>query len=194
MGHSPKHYFKIYGILLILLLASIVGPESGIKIVILITAFGIAVVKAYLVAVHFMHVNLEKKYISFALFIMVGFMFLFFFAVAPDVMNHSGMNWVNTSSCNDPTIRTQFGLAELDKEAKSLVAKKTAKTITDSEKKRLVVVLGEITNKKSLYALEKDICIQRLNCLNPSFDEKEKAACNSRLAGLEKKKALPTTK
>ena len=65
--HGPSHYIKIWKILLVLLVISVLGPELEIKIVTLITAFGIAVVKAYMVAKYFMHVNIERKYVHYIL-------------------------------------------------------------------------------------------------------------------------------
>ena len=69
-----------------------------IKVVTIISAFGIAFVKAFLVAKHFMHLNLEKKYITYLLILCLLFMVLLFFGVAPDVMNHEGLFWVNHSA------------------------------------------------------------------------------------------------
>ena len=95
MGHSvpSSYYVKIWGILLVLLVVSVLGPELGIKWVTLVTAFGIAIVKAWMVANYFMHLNIEKKYITYMLLSMVIFISLFFFGVAPDVMRASGVNW-----------------------------------------------------------------------------------------------------
>ena len=45
-SHSPGHYVKIWGILLVLFVISVCGPMIGIRVITLITAFGIAVVKA----------------------------------------------------------------------------------------------------------------------------------------------------
>jgi hypothetical protein len=64
----------------------------------LMTAFGIAVVKAYLVAANFMHLNVEKKYISYLLATMLMLMLLFFAGTAPDVMEHKGQNWENVAA------------------------------------------------------------------------------------------------
>ena len=61
--HGPRHYVKIYIVLLVLFVVSLIGPEIGIRWLTLITAFGIAVVKALLVASHFMQLNIEKKLI-----------------------------------------------------------------------------------------------------------------------------------
>ena len=59
--HPPKYYVKIWVILLVLLTVSIVGPMFGIKWLTLITAFGIALVKAGMVCAYFMHLNIERK-------------------------------------------------------------------------------------------------------------------------------------
>lgn len=96
--HGPKHYVKLYFILLGLLIVSIIGPEFGIKILTLITAFGIALVKAYMVAAYFMHLNTEKRYIHYMLYTMLLFMAIFFAGVCVDVMRPKGENWENVSA------------------------------------------------------------------------------------------------
>jgi hypothetical protein len=55
-------------------------------------------VKAYLVAKNFMHLNIEKRYISYMLGTMLMFMLLFFAGTAPDVMKHKGKNWENVAA------------------------------------------------------------------------------------------------
>ena len=99
MSHhtSYPHYIKIWGILLGLLVVSVCGPMLGHKIVTLITAFGIAIVKAYIVASQFMHLNVEKKYISWLLLGMVCLLLVFFMGTAPDAMKHKGQNWEKIS-------------------------------------------------------------------------------------------------
>jgi caa(3)-type oxidase subunit IV len=94
--HGTHHgnYIKIWAILVALLLVSITGPLLEIQIVTLITAFGIAIVKAYIVAKNFMHLNVERRYVIYVLCTALGFMLLFFAGTAPDVMQHSGTNWV----------------------------------------------------------------------------------------------------
>jgi caa(3)-type oxidase subunit IV len=97
-AHAHPSYVKIWGILLVLLVISVAGPFLGIQVVTLITAFGIAVVKAYLVAKHFMkhfmHITLEKRFIVYMTATVLVFMFLFFAGTAPDVMKPEGHNWV----------------------------------------------------------------------------------------------------
>lgn len=92
--HHHVNYIKIWKILLVLLVISVAGPFLEIQVVTLITAFGIAIVKAYLVAKNFMHLNLEPRYAVYLLLTMLMFVFLFFAATAPDVMKHEGQNWV----------------------------------------------------------------------------------------------------
>lgn len=96
--HDEKHYVKIWAILLVLLVVSIIGPELGNFYVMIITAFGIAFVKAYLVAKHFMHLDVEKPIVHYALVACLAFMVLFFAAISPDVMNHEGRRWVNVAA------------------------------------------------------------------------------------------------
>ena len=91
-AHHPN-YIKIWGLLCVLLVVSVAGPFLEIQVVTLITAFGIAIVKAYIVAAKFMHLNVEKRYIVYLMLTMLVFMLLFFSAVAPDVMKHEGTNW-----------------------------------------------------------------------------------------------------
>lgn len=93
-SHGPAYYVKIWAILLLLLIVSICGPMIGIRAITLITAFGIAVVKAVMVASEFMHLKYEKKYVTLMLITMLLFMGIFFFGVAPDVMTPKGQNWI----------------------------------------------------------------------------------------------------
>ena len=91
-AHHPN-YVRVYVFLLVLLGISIVGPELGIRWVTLVTAFGIAVWKAYLVAKNFMHIDIAPRYVGYLVATCLLFMVLFFAAVAPDVMKHEGLRW-----------------------------------------------------------------------------------------------------
>ena len=103
-GHADAHhvnYFKVYFWLLGLFAISVTGPLLGHKAVTLVTAFGIAVIKAYLVAANFMHLRVEKRYVGYLLLTALAFMFLFYAGVAPDVMNHRGRRWENVAAMNE---------------------------------------------------------------------------------------------
>jgi caa(3)-type oxidase subunit IV len=95
--HVHINYVKVWLILLALLAVSVVGPLFKVQTLTLITAFGIAVVKAFLVAKNFMHINLEKRYIIYMVTTCLVFMFLFFAGVAPDVMKEQGAQWIKPS-------------------------------------------------------------------------------------------------
>jgi len=103
-GHDSHHidYFKVYYVLLGLLFVSVLGPFVGdafhLKWITLLTAFGIAVVKAYLVASNFMHLKVEKRYVVYLLLTALALMVLFYAGVAPDVMNHRGRQWENVAA------------------------------------------------------------------------------------------------
>ena len=94
--HHPN-YVKIWGILLVLLVISVAGPFLGIQLVTLITAFGIAIVKAYLVVKNFMHIDVAAKLVTYLVLTMLLFMLLFFAGAAPDVMESHGSNWEKPS-------------------------------------------------------------------------------------------------
>ena len=93
--YAPMKYVKIWGILLMLLAVSIVGPMFERPALTLITAFGIALVKALLVASYFMHLNVERRYIRYMLYAMMLVIGLFFAGTAPDIMQAHGLRWEN---------------------------------------------------------------------------------------------------
>jgi len=105
MSHdtSPKHYVKIWGLLLVLLIISILGPMLEIRSLTLITAFGIATVKAVIVARNFMHLNIEKRYVTLMLTTMLLFVILFFAGTAADVMVPGGTNWIRLDMMPEST-------------------------------------------------------------------------------------------
>jgi caa(3)-type oxidase subunit IV len=100
-AHGHTNYVKIWGILLALLVVSVVGPLLEIRVLTLITAFGIAVVKAYIVVKYFMHIAIEKKYVAYLVGSMIVLMVLMVGAVAPDVMHHEGANWHNQAAADE---------------------------------------------------------------------------------------------
>lgn len=95
--HHPN-YVKIWAVLVVLLIVSVLGPMTGIRSLILFTAFGIALVKACLVAKNFMHVNLERKWLGYLLVVCLAFMAVLFAGVAPDIMRHQGLHWDNVAA------------------------------------------------------------------------------------------------
>jgi caa(3)-type oxidase subunit IV len=97
-AHGPSHYIRIWVVLLVLLVISITGPMLEIPAVTLVTAFGIAGVKAFLVMKHFMHLDRELPLVRYILTTSVVFMIMFFAATAVDVMNHEGARWTNDAA------------------------------------------------------------------------------------------------
>ncbi len=100
--HAHPNYIKIWAILTVLLFVSIAGPMLGIPALTLITAFGIALVKAAMVGAYFMHLNIEKRYVWYMLFTALLFLSLFFFGTSPDILKAEGTNWVNHASGSMP--------------------------------------------------------------------------------------------
>ena len=91
--HAHPNYVKIWGILVGLLVLSVLGPMLGIQWITLLTAFGIAVVKAYLVIKNFMHLDVEPRFVWYMVGTALAFMGLFYAGTSPDVMAASGENW-----------------------------------------------------------------------------------------------------
>jgi len=59
----------------------------------LITAFGVALVKAYMVAKNFMHLDIEKPIVHWILLVALALMVLLYGALAPDVQKGEGSGW-----------------------------------------------------------------------------------------------------
>jgi caa(3)-type oxidase subunit IV len=104
-GHGGGHhvnYFAIYVALVVLFLISVAGPEvgriTGLPWITLITAFGIALVKANLVIDNFMHLKWEKRLMKWLLTTSVLLMVLMVAGISPDVLNHEGNNWENLAA------------------------------------------------------------------------------------------------
>ena len=100
-GHAPQsheaghhtNYVKVWAILVGLLVVSVLGPMAGIRWLTLIAAFGIALVKAYMVAKNFMHLDIQKPIVHWILGVALALMVLLYGALAPDVQKGSGQNW-----------------------------------------------------------------------------------------------------
>jgi caa(3)-type oxidase subunit IV len=99
-GHAHAHpsYVRIWAILCGLLIVSMLGPLWGVRIVTLVTAFGVAGLKAYLVAKHFLRIGSERRFVAYALVTAVAFMVLLFAGTAPDVLEHHGRSWTNVAA------------------------------------------------------------------------------------------------
>lgn len=106
-AHPDSFYIRIWAILLAMLVVSVAGPEIAHRAfpegnlqlaIVLFTAFGIAVVKAYLVIKNFMHLGVEKKYVGYLLVTMLALMALMVGGVGPDVLRHEGTRWTNVGA------------------------------------------------------------------------------------------------
>ncbi|MFN8589728.1 MAG: cytochrome C oxidase subunit IV family protein [Candidatus Eisenbacteria bacterium] len=96
-AHHHTNYVKVWALLLGLLVVSVVGPMAHIQVLTLITAFGIALVKAYIVAKKFMHLDLEKPIVHWVLALALVFMVLMYAGISPDVGRDKGQRWEKTS-------------------------------------------------------------------------------------------------
>ena len=92
-AHAHPNYVKIWYWLLILLAISVAGPMLEIPWFTVLTAFGIALVKTFMVAANFMHLKFEKKIIWYLLITAITFLGIFYFGTAADIMNQTGQQW-----------------------------------------------------------------------------------------------------
>jgi len=97
-AHPKINYVRVWAILCVLLGISVTGPLIGIRWLTLVTAFGIAIVKAYMVARNFMHINLERRIVVYMVVTMLVLMGIFMGGVSPDVMKHEGDRWANVAA------------------------------------------------------------------------------------------------
>lgn len=129
-GHAQGHhrnYVKIWGILMVLLVVSVVGPMTGIRVIMLLTAFGVAAVKAYIVAKNFMHLDVEKPIIRWALGLSVVFMVLMYAGIAPDVQKSEGQNWRKDEGFHHLPPQPEHGLHHEEVETMSGDVRRAAK-------------------------------------------------------------------
>lgn len=95
--HHPN-YTRIYFTLLVLLAISVAGPLVGIKWVTILSAFGIAIVKATMVINNFMHLKWERRIAKYVLAASGALLLLFYYGVAPDIQFHRGEHWTNDAA------------------------------------------------------------------------------------------------
>jgi caa(3)-type oxidase subunit IV len=97
--HAVSQYLQIWATILVLFVVSIaVAQVSHSRPLVLITAFGIAIVQATLVAAYFMHLKEEKTYISYLLGSMILALVMLYAGTMADVHHTSGVNWVATDT------------------------------------------------------------------------------------------------
>jgi len=125
-GHRTN-YVKVWGILMVLLVISVVGPMTGIRVVMLLTAFGVAMVKAYIVARKFMHLEIEKPIINWSLGLAVVFMVLLYAGVAPDVQKSDGQHWKKDEGFHHLPPQPEHGLHHEELETMSGDVRRAAK-------------------------------------------------------------------
>ena len=95
-----KSYVKIWATLVILLAISVVGPFIGEAMdmfaITLVTAFGVAIVKALMVMAYFMHLNVELKYIWYLFFSALTALVVLWAGLYPDITAYEGAGtWIN---------------------------------------------------------------------------------------------------
>src|SRR4051794_38844568 len=88
VAHHHVNYYAIFGLLVILTIATVLVAFVDIKVVWIkvMLALAIASVKASFVAIYFMHLKFEGKLIYFILFVPLGFVVIVVCALIPDIV------------------------------------------------------------------------------------------------------------
>lgn len=98
-SHSVNHYLKIWGAILVLFVISItIAQVSDNRPLVLITAFGIAIIQGILVAAYFMHLKDQPMYVAYLLLSMLLALVLLYAGTMADVNHPSGTHWIATDT------------------------------------------------------------------------------------------------
>ena len=103
------YYVKTWALLMVLLIVSVLGSMSSMRWVVLAAAFGVAGVKAYLVARNFMHITVEKRWVLYLLLVCVCCIVMLFAGVSPDVMKHDGLHRSNDAAKHTAETESRSG-------------------------------------------------------------------------------------
>ena len=87
---SVRLYVGLWAVLLALLGISLGLGALGNAVVATSLIFGIATLKAFLVAFYYMRLRWEPAYITYTLFIAAGFVLILFVALIPDIVHVYG--------------------------------------------------------------------------------------------------------
>jgi caa(3)-type oxidase subunit IV len=83
--HGHPNYNMIFYALVALMIATVIVDELGLPTnVMVLSVFGIAVVKAYLVMANFMHLKYEPKLVDLFPYLSIVLIVVLFFGVYPD--------------------------------------------------------------------------------------------------------------
>ena len=66
----------------------------GIRAITLITAFGIALIKTYIIAAEFIHLKVEKRITTLIILSIIIIILIFYFNITPNIMKTSGQHWI----------------------------------------------------------------------------------------------------
>lgn len=79
-------YVKIWFCLLLAMGLSILLADVGHPVIATGLIFGIAIVKAFLVAAYYMRLKWEPRYVTYILMVALGCLVVLFFGLVPDIV------------------------------------------------------------------------------------------------------------
>jgi caa(3)-type oxidase subunit IV len=81
-----RRYVILWAVLVGALLASLALGALGASGLVVACVFGVALVKAYLVAAHFMHLSHEPRFVKLVIVGALAVIAIFYFGLVPDVV------------------------------------------------------------------------------------------------------------
>ncbi len=85
-AHEHPNYIALWGVLLALLFAGIGAGFLGNHVLAAVLVFGVAFVKAWIVAMNYMHLQFEPKLVKIVVLGAICIVFLVFVGLVPDIV------------------------------------------------------------------------------------------------------------
>ncbi|MEB3204944.1 MAG: hypothetical protein VKP57_09615 [Candidatus Sericytochromatia bacterium] len=97
-AQEERKYWRIWAILVSLPLLSLAAQQTGMGWLAILVSLVVMLTSTWFAVTTWMHVHLEPRFVPYLCILGLAGMFMFFFMVAPDVLNHEGNNWQNRSA------------------------------------------------------------------------------------------------
>lgn len=93
-----RKYVRMWVILAVLPMLSVAAYLTGIRSLAILTSILVIVFSTFFATTTFMHVNAEPRFVPYLCILAFVFSALYLFLTSPDVMMHSGQQWVNVEA------------------------------------------------------------------------------------------------
>lgn len=98
VAELERKYKRMFVILALLPMLSVAAYLTGIRPLAIFTAIGVILFSTYFATTTFMHIDVEPRFVPYLVLLCFAFSLLYLFLTAPDVMMHSGQQWVKVEA------------------------------------------------------------------------------------------------